>query len=325
MWPSPDQRQPPSGADTAAFAVDTSNEAALPPAPTTDRLTRIQVAQQTSFMQIPFGLCRAVLHRRGVPPKTDSVVLFVHGLNGEGYSTWGDFPALMFASTYGVKPDVAIFDYFSGKRRYLRARSSVPQVAEELAHCIVELQQVYDQVFLIAHSLGGLIAKDAVRIYLQHHDQEPNPTKRLAGLIHFASPLAGSRWALRFLWPAIIEIRYLWRRSSYQSDIREFFDRNVDTTDLDRRGNRVYMMPTYAAYGEHDWVVDRKSATAGVFHDQRHEFRANHSQIVKPTMASQEQVKWVENKLREITSNRGKIREQVYRDQRASNHGSSQL
>jgi pimeloyl-ACP methyl ester carboxylesterase len=322
MSESPDQQPPQGGADRPPFSLDAPAQGMLPARSTADRLTRIQVRQQIDFTPIPFELCRTALHQRGIPPKTDSVVVFVHGLNGDGYSTWGEFPARMFVSTYGVKPDVAVFDYFSGGRRYLRVRPSVPQLAEELAHCIVELQQIYDQVFLIAHSLGGLISKDAVRIYLQDHEPEPDQVKRLAGLIHFASPLKGSRWAFRFLWPAIIEIRYLWRGAKYQSDIREFFDRNVDTTDLDRRGNRVYMLPTYAGYGERDWVVDPTSATAGVFHRQRHEFRANHSQIVRPTMGSHEQVKWVENKLSEISRNRTKVREQLYRDRRASGYGS---
>ena len=74
----------------------------------------LQVRQQIDFTPIPFALCRAALHQRGIPPKADSVVIFVHGLNGGGYSTWGEFPERMFVSTYGVKPDVAVFDYFSG-------------------------------------------------------------------------------------------------------------------------------------------------------------------------------------------------------------------
>lgn len=318
MSQRPDQKPPPRGADRPLFPLDAPAQGMLLPTPTADRLTRIQVKQQIDFTPIPFALCRAALHQRGIPPKTDSVVMFVHGLNGDGYSTWGEFPERMFLSSYGVKPDVAVFDYFSGKRRYLRVRPSVRQIAEELAHCIVELQQIYDQVFLIAHSLGGLISKDAVRIYLQHYEREPHQVKRLAGLIQFASPLKGSRWAFRFFWPAIVEVRYLWRRASYQSTIHEFFDRSVDTTDLDRRGNRDYMLPTYAGYGEKDWVVDYKSATAGIFHKQQHEFRANHSKIVKPTMASHEQVTWVENTLSEISRNRAKVREQLYRDNRAS-------
>ncbi|WP_231996341.1 hypothetical protein [Mycobacterium scrofulaceum] len=322
MSETSDQNIPPGGPDRPPSALDAPAQDILPPRPGADRLTRFKVMPQLVFAPVSFELCRAALHLRMLPPRTDSVVVFVHGLNGDGYLTWGEFPKRMFESTYGVTPDVAVFDYFSGRRRYLRVRPSVPQVAEELARCIVELQGIYDQVFLIAHSLGGLIAKDAVRIYLQQYSQEPDSVKRLAGLLHFASPLKGSKWAVRFAWPAVIEIRYLWRGAKYQSDIHEFFDSNVDTTDLDRRGNRAYMLPIYAAYGEHDCVVGRKSATYGVFHKQRHPFSTGHSKIVKPTTASYEQVTWVENKLIDISYNRTKVREQLDRDRRASNRGS---
>lgn len=259
------------------------------------------------------------LHVRAESRRSDSVVVFVHGLNGDGYRTWGDFPRRIFESTDGTKPDVAVFDYFSGWRRYWRARPRVPQVAKALANCIQELHRKYDQVFLVAHSLGGLISRDAIRFYLQHLNQSPRELKRLAGLIVFASPLKGSKWALRYAWPALIEIKYLRPNSKYQTSVRKFFEMNIDTTDLDRFGNRNYMIPIYAAYGEKDWIVNFRSATDDVFHQQQHPFRAGHSSIVKPTSSSFEQVTWVEQILNDIALHRSQIREQMYRDDRAIN------
>jgi len=274
--------------------------------------------RQIDFTPIPFHLSSMNLHIRGAGHSADSVVIFVHGLNGEGYKTWGEFPRRIFEGTAGIKPDVAIFDYFSGKRRYLRARPQVPQVAEALARCIGELAGSYDQVFVVAHSLGGLISRDAVRFYLQNLDQSPRELKRLAGLILFSSPLKGSKWAIRFAWPAMIEIKYLRRNAEYQSSIQEFFNKNVDTTDLDRFGNRDYMLPIFAGFGDKDWVVNLESATDGIFHKQQHSFRAGHSKIVKPTLEAFEQVTWLEEKIHNVSLHRAKIREQLYRDRRAN-------
>jgi hypothetical protein len=101
MSERPDQQLPAGGADVASDAPDVAVQEILPLRPGADRLTRFKVEPQLNFTPVEFKLCRAALHLRVLPPRTDSVVIFVHGLNGDGYSTWGEFPERMFDSTYG--------------------------------------------------------------------------------------------------------------------------------------------------------------------------------------------------------------------------------
>jgi len=276
--------------------------------------SRINCEPQPNFEPFGFNRLAMNLHQHEGPRSVDTLVIFVHGLSGGGYKTWGSFPELVFEGAASVVVDVAVFDYFSGKRRWKQVRPRAHLVADTLAQCIVELQPHYGQIFIVAHSMGGLISKDAVRIYLQKYDAERTLLKRLAGLILFASPLRGSRLALPFLTPLIIEIGYLRCKSKYQVRIRNYFRDFVDTTDLPQKGNRDFMVPLYAAYAEHDFFVSPISATADVFHRQRNNFRANHCTIVKPTIDDHPQVTWVINVIRKIGINRSKIQSAISRE-----------
>jgi pimeloyl-ACP methyl ester carboxylesterase len=277
--------------------------------------SRVNRAPQPIFRAFGFQNLAMNLHEHEGPQPVDTLVIFVHGLNGSGYKTWGSFPELAFNGE--VSPsvvDVAIFDYFSGKRRWKRVKPRAHLVADTLAQCVAEVQPDYEQIYVVAHSMGGLISKDAVRIYLQKYDADRTLLKRLAGVILFASPMRGSRWALPFLTPLIFEIGYLRYKSRYQARIRKYFREFVDTTDLPQKGNRDFMVPIYAARADHDWLVTPASATADVFHRQRNNFVANHCTVVKPTAEHHPQVIWLFNVIRKIAVNRSKIQSAISRD-----------
>ena len=175
-------------------------------------------------------------------------------------------------------------------------------VANSLAQCIAEIQSKYTQIFLVAHSMGGLISKDAARIYLEKYDANRTLLKRLSGIVLFGCPQRGSRWAIPFFTPLVIEIKYLRNGSKYQRRLRKFFRENVDDTDLPQKGNRDFMIATYAASGDKDFVVTTKSAIADVFPRQCNNFRSNHRSLVKPTQAEHPQVTWLLNVIAKVPS-----------------------
>jgi triacylglycerol esterase/lipase EstA (alpha/beta hydrolase family) len=145
--------------------------------------SRVNCKRQPLFRAFGFENLAMNLHQHEEPRSVDSLVIFVHGLNGSGYKTWGIFPELAFNGEVSpLTVDVAIFDYFSGKRRWKRVKPRANLVANTLAQCIAEVQPDYHQIYVVAHSMGGLIAKDAVRLYLQKYDADRTLLKRLAGI-----------------------------------------------------------------------------------------------------------------------------------------------
>jgi len=264
--------------------------------------SRVRSEPQVNFAPLEFGQLNMTLHEHYQPRSTDTLVVFVHGLSGKGYETWGGFPKLVFESQASTVVDVAVFDYFSGKRRIFRVRPRAHLVANSLAQCIAEIQSKYTQIFLVAHSMGGLISKDAARIYLEKYDANRTLLKRLSGIVLFGCPQRGSRWAIPFFTPLVIEIKYLRNGSKYQRRLRKFFRENVDDTDLPQKGNRDFMIATYAASGDKDFVVTTKSAIADVFPRQCNNFRSNHRSLVKPTQAEHPQVTWLLNVIAKVPS-----------------------
>ena len=61
----------------------------------------------------------------------NQLVLFVHGLNGHRYKTWGRFPHL-FSDL--IQYDIGLYGYASGFERVSKLSATFDKQAEELAH-----------------------------------------------------------------------------------------------------------------------------------------------------------------------------------------------
>lgn len=265
---------------------------------------------QFSFEPLPIDESSIALHQHHGTIKPTTVIVFVHGLNGNGYRTWAGFPRYLFEGEVPV--DVAIFDYFSGTRRRFATRAKVEDIAETLSERLVELGQIgYEDIFVVAHSMGGLIAKSAVRTYLNSHRPPNNSILRIAGIILFGTPLRGSRLAQKALQIAITEARYLRKGATFQDQLEKYFVDTIDSRNGTRSPNRAYRLPVYAGHGEKDWIVHKSSATSGVVTDQIQTFRAGHKSLVKPIAQTSPQIGWVQRVMRETQSNRSITRAEL--------------
>ncbi|WP_181698794.1 alpha/beta fold hydrolase [Nocardia sp. GTS18] len=267
--------------------------------------TSLNADLQDVFTPFDFRNAKLNLHQqRGRRPT--SVFVFVHGFMGQGYNTFQDFPKYIFEGSHPEgRADIAIYDYFSGHRQFFLGRASLDKVAANLAESFHQLSRLYDDIYIVAHSMGGLITLDAIRKYLQDYDPQFNLLKPIAGVILFDSPLEGSIWSVRFLGLLVREFKILSCGAKLQRDLRKYFDSNVDVNDGPNAGNSHYSIPLFAAWAELGIkVVSTASATAGIPQHQQRCIAANHSGCVKPKSSSHRPVKVVMEAVGTISRNR---------------------
>lgn len=198
-----------------------------------------------------------------------NAVIFVHGLKG-GQETWSydektSFPSLLaadpqfsdrfdvgcfnyfttFTSTYGVNK--SLFQRFFKSRKSVRKNLPISEIAELLRTEFEVNLDTYEKVIIVAHSMGGLIAKACILGHLE--ERQATPVK---GFISLAVPHAGAKIA----------------------NIGSFLSSNLQLSDLSVLSDAVHKLssdwlhsttpppPTKYIYGAHDIFVDKKSALA---------------------------------------------------------------
>ena len=277
---------------------------------------------QTTFSPADFTSSRLNWHTR--PGRVaNRLVIFIHGLGGKGYKTWREFPAIIF-NDYSI--DVAIFDYASFTRRIRipPPGSSVQTYVDMLAERMCELEESYESIYLMAHSLGGVMAECAVTQYLEDKRLDaPSQLKPICGIILFASPRAGAALALPVVRKLFPEGKWLFRGSDSSKRSDRYFSTNIDSdvraNVSDQSGHETahkIFIPRYVCVGAKDRVVDRFSAENSIPGPQRHIIDANHRSIVKPTKLNPEDAEWVNDTIAKIEARRQKIRERQHASKR---------
>jgi pimeloyl-ACP methyl ester carboxylesterase len=138
---------------------------------------------------------------------TDTVV-FIHGLIGDIVGTWGRFPELLRTDPDLPKLDVLMCGYHS---RVVRWDPDVSEAGERL---IAELELQVQQgkkIFLVGHSMGGLVIFSALTNAMADGHAQSRPCSDVAWITLFASPVNGSQAAavLRAIWWGLRYLTFL--------------------------------------------------------------------------------------------------------------------
>jgi pimeloyl-ACP methyl ester carboxylesterase len=97
-------------------------------------------------------------NRRAANYQRDPLLVFVHGLAGNGRSTWRSAPRLIL-DKLGIDIDVFTFDYPAG----LFEEADIEIAAQTLGTILCEKFGAYRHLIFCAHSAGGLVTKAMIR------------------------------------------------------------------------------------------------------------------------------------------------------------------
>lgn len=160
----------------------------------------------------------------GAATNNQAAIVFIHGFTGDWRKTWGRIPEFLHPSLENW--DLYGFGYESNRRFDLlglwSADASISIIADMLYTKSINELKSYRALALVAHSMGGLVAQQA----LTTHD---DLRQRLSHVFLFGTPSAGLAKAdkLSFLKQQIENMR---DKSAFISDLRKrWSDLNLDT------------------------------------------------------------------------------------------------
>lgn len=205
--------------------------------------------------------------------ESQRLLLFVHGLAGTADSTWGNFPALIAADASLRRDAVKFYSYPTTLLRLpFQARSArIQELARGLKTFITYNCAEYSEIVLVAHSMGGLIAK---RYVLDEHGVGTLDA-RIKGLMLYAVPhdgssLAGAANLLSWGHHQVAQLRRY-------SDVLEAISSEWSRLHIEQRIRTKYVL------GGIDKVVDCKSASAFPGNPNTETIPdKNHRTVVKP-------------------------------------------
>ncbi len=242
-----------------------------------------------------------------------NLIVFIHGLKG-GVETWSyddktSFPKLLKSQIDFISGfDIACFDYFTtftetyGKTKSLFRSLFSSFKTKETNLPIEELSELlkteialtdYDNIILIAHSMGGLVAKSCILNQI-----EENHVSNIRGLISLAVPHSGALIA---------------NIGGLVSSNVQLQDLSVLSPTIDRLNRQWIQTPntpcTKYIYASHDKYVDKKSALAiDALKKDSMAVNADHSTICKPKDVDESAFRAV---IKHIETMKGEFKNQV--------------
>jgi len=219
-------------------------------------------------------------------------VVFVHGLGGDAFGTWGDpsegawfWPRALAASVDGL--NAYALSYEAPPTNWLGTAMPLQDRATNVVERLLGRPELQRQpVVFICHSLGGLIVKQVLLDLNEQRTRRPEAAALLArirGVVFIATPHSGSRSAtwlerLRLLaWPTVIASQLVDNDPSLRKlnvSYRGFAD--------DHRAHLRHLVFFEMQATLTGTIVDEASSDPGLPGDPPTPIDADHVSITKP-------------------------------------------
>jgi hypothetical protein len=245
-----------------------------------------------------------VIHRHGASPG-QALIVFLHGLGGKRYGTWTPkgqdatkvgLARFLYEDVEGL--DVGLYAYRTLLGR-LKFWKSIPleREAEVLADRLRDQARVYQTVILAGHSMGGILAKTAIRELIGRPDAAT--LSAIRALMMLATPQAGSLKAPPVLWRFTEDGRVLKAHGKLVTDIQKIFNDQVVADPTPAKPN-AFVIPAYVVAPAEDLWVSRFSAGLSVGSARTNSIRGTHTTGVKPETKADDSYEWLRDRIREI-------------------------
>jgi tetratricopeptide (TPR) repeat protein/pimeloyl-ACP methyl ester carboxylesterase len=246
-----------------------------------------------------------VIHRHG-DRSGDALVVFLHGWGGNRYGTWmppgkepapDGFPRFLYEDF--PQSDIGLYSYRTMLSRVQFWKAiSFEKESRVLADRLRQVAEDYRAIILAGHSAGGVLASSVI-CELIDRINEQSTLKKIRGIFLFATPQAGSLWAL---WPLRLLTEYtrvLGPHSRPLRRIQQLFRERV-VADQAKLGEGQFVIPIFAVVAAEDLWVDEFSSSLGVPRNRICHVRTSHTGCVKPHTREDDAYKWVCGKIAEL-------------------------
>lgn len=234
-----------------------------------------------------------VVHKRDQLSFNRDLIIFVHGLGGDRYDTWENFPKFLYEDLSNF--DIGLYYYRTSWRR-LNFTASVDLEDEALVLADIIRDADYDRIILIGHSMGGVLCKAAIKDLITRNDQIA--LNRLSCLFLIASPQAGSRRVPRILSWLSRDFFALYVHNKLLTVIEEIFTNRV-TVEANTVETDKFVIPTWAILSVEDFWVDSLSAGLNLQSSRKIRVRGSHKMLAKPESKDDDSYIWILRHIRE--------------------------
>lgn len=233
----------------------------------------------------------------GTPP-VENAIIFIHGLNGNEF-TWRRFSNCLsdnweVTDCYDLEYECYTVELGFIKNvpiartvyRFLKGGPEVVELSGHLRNTVDEICKYHKRVILVAHSMGGLIARQ----YLIDLIRSTKTTGKVRCLFTYATPHYGSKWATLYkilVNPIFKPLHFIWG-SGNSKQIVDMCRRNSEfLNELNTEWNKLGLntkIDFIRIFGGYDWVVDKNSASMKDKNnnDAKLVSGKNHFNIIKP-------------------------------------------
>jgi pimeloyl-ACP methyl ester carboxylesterase len=158
------------------------------------------------------------------------LIIFLHGLRGDS-THWTGVPTYVESSLSSFT--TTRLDYSADALGHADLETSADQILTKMHTDFL----LYDPIFIVGYSMGGLVAREVCVKLLQSVDDETKLLERILGVITFGSPLSGLRpswrgWSVNkvksFLTPKVRQLTAEFVFDRYNKAVKSAFERGIN-------------------------------------------------------------------------------------------------